>query len=87
MKVNLTPPSQDAAFIQFIDLSLNAFFKKVFLRLSFLCLSIGLSQQIITWYMVVGKFITIPALGHQSKGKSSFTGSGACFSKVPKLFG
>ena len=26
----LTPPCQDAAFIQFIDLSLNAFFKKVF---------------------------------------------------------
>ena len=28
-------------------------------------------QQTITWYMVV-----IPALGHQNKGKSSFTGSG-----------
>ena len=26
--------------------------------------------------MVAGKLITIPALGHQNKGKSSFTGSG-----------
>ena len=26
--------------------------------------------------MVVGKLIIIPALGHQNKGKSSFTGSG-----------
>ena len=26
--------------------------------------------------MVVGKLIMIPALGHQKKGKSSFTGSG-----------
>ena len=25
--------------------------------------------------MVVGKLFTIPALGHQNKGKSSFTGS------------
>ena len=38
--------------------------------------SIGLLQQTITWYMVVGKLIIIPALGHQSKGKTSFTGSG-----------
>ena len=30
----------------------------------------------ITWYMVVSKLIIIPALGHQNKGKSSFTGSG-----------
>ena len=37
---------------------------------------IGLLQQTITWYMVVGKLIVIPALGHQNKGKSSFTGSG-----------
>jgi len=27
-------------------------------------------------YMVVGKLIIIPALGHQNKGKSSFTDSG-----------
>ena len=33
-------------------------------------------QQTITWYMVAGKLIVIPALGHQNKGKSSFTGSG-----------
>ena len=39
-------------------------------------LLIGLLQQTITWYMVVGKLIIIPALGHQNKGKSSFTGSG-----------
>ena len=26
--------------------------------------------------MLVGKLIIIPALGHQNKGKSSFTGSG-----------
>ena len=26
--------------------------------------------------MVVGKLVIIPALGHQNKGKSSFTGSG-----------
>ena len=26
--------------------------------------------------MVAGKLIIIPALGHQNKGKSSFTGSG-----------
>ena len=38
--------------------------------------SIGLLQQTITWYMVVGKLIIIPALGHQNKGKTSFTGSG-----------
>ena len=38
--------------------------------------SIGLLQQTITWYMVVGKLIIIPALGHQNRGKSSFTGSG-----------
>ena len=38
--------------------------------------SIGLLQQMITWYLVVGKLIIIPALGHQNKGKSSFTGSG-----------
>ena len=37
---------------------------------------IGLLQQTITWYMVAGKLIIIPALGHQNKGKSSFTGSG-----------
>ena len=37
---------------------------------------IGLLQQTITWYMVVGKLIIIPALGHQNKGESSFTGSG-----------
>ena len=37
---------------------------------------IGLLQQTITLYMVVGKLIVIPALGHQNKGKSSFTGSG-----------
>ena len=37
---------------------------------------IGLLQQTITWYMVAGKLIVIPALGHQNKGKSSFTGSG-----------
>ena len=36
---------------------------------------IGLLQQTITWYMV-GKLIVIPALGHQNKGNSSFTGSG-----------
>ena len=28
---------------------------------------IGLLQQTITWYMVVGKLIIIPALGHQNK--------------------
>ena len=39
-------------------------------------LEIGLLQQTITLYMVVGKLIIIPALGHQNKGKSSFTGSG-----------
>ena len=39
-------------------------------------LTIGLLQQMITWYMVVGKPIIIPALGHQNKGKTSFTGSG-----------
>ena len=33
--------------------------------------AIGLLQQTITWDMVVGKLIIIPALG-----KSSFTGSG-----------
>ena len=33
-------------------------------------------QQTITWYMVAGKLIIIPVLGHQNKGKSSFTGSG-----------
>ena len=38
--------------------------------------AIGLLQQTITWDMVVGKLIIIPALGHQNKGKSSFTGSG-----------
>ena len=27
-------------------------------------------------YMVVGKLIVIPSLGHQNRGKSSFTGSG-----------
>ena len=37
---------------------------------------IGLLQQTITWYMVLGKLIIIPALGHQNKGKSSLTGSG-----------
>ena len=37
---------------------------------------IGLLQQTYTWYMVAGKLIVIPALGHQNKGKSSFTGSG-----------
>ena len=37
---------------------------------------IGLWQQTITWYMVDGKLIIIPALGHQNKGKSSFTASG-----------
>ena len=37
---------------------------------------IGLLQQRITWYMVAGKLTIIPALGHQNKGKSSFTGSG-----------
>ena len=37
---------------------------------------IGLLQQMITWYMVVGKLIIIPALGNQSKGKSSLTCSG-----------
>ena len=36
----------------------------------------GLLQQTITWYMVVGKLIIIPALGQQNKGESSFTGSG-----------
>ena len=36
----------------------------------------GLRQQTIIWDMVVGKLIIIPALGHQNKGKSSFTGSG-----------
>ena len=30
----------------------------------------------ITWYMVVGRLIIILALGHQNKGKASFTGSG-----------
>ena len=39
-------------------------------------LTIGLLQQTIIWDMVVGKLIIIPALGHQNKGKSSFTGSG-----------
>ena len=41
---------------------------------------IGLLQLTITWYksaMLEGKLIIIPALGHQNKGKSSFTGSGA----------
>ena len=38
-------------------------------------IEIGLLQQTITWYMVAGKLIIIPALGHQNKGKSSFTGS------------
>ena len=37
---------------------------------------IGLLQETITWYIVVGELIIIPALGHQNKGKSSFTGSG-----------
>ena len=40
---------------------------------------IGLLQLTITWYksaMLEGKLIIIPALGHQNKGKSSFTGSG-----------
>ena len=37
---------------------------------------IGVLQQTITLYMVAGKLIVIPALGHQNKGKSSFTGSG-----------
>ena len=37
---------------------------------------IGLLQQTITWYMMVGKLIIIPAQGHQNKGKSSFTDSG-----------
>ena len=40
---------------------------------------IGLLQQTITWYMVAGKLIIIPALGHQNKGKSSFIGSGSLF--------
>ena len=39
-------------------------------------LFICLLQQTITWYMVAGKLIIIPAPGHQNKGKSSFTGSG-----------
>ena len=39
--------------------------------------NIGLLQQMITWYMVVGKPIIIPTLGHQNKGKSSFTGPSA----------
>ena len=41
--------------------------------------AIGLLQLTITWYksaMLEGKLIIIPALGHQNKGKSSFTGSG-----------
>ena len=38
--------------------------------------AIGILQQTVTWYMVAGKLIIIPALGHQNKGKSSFTGSG-----------
>ena len=37
---------------------------------------IGLLQQTITWYRVEGKLIIILVLGHQNKGKSSFTGSG-----------
>ena len=37
---------------------------------------IDLLQQTITWYMMAGKLIIIPALGHQNKGKSSFTGLG-----------
>ena len=42
---------------------------------------IGLLQLMIMWYkiskiMLEGKLIIIPALGHQNKGKSSFTGSG-----------
>ena len=32
-------------------------------------------QQTITWYMVAVKLLIIPALGHQNKGKSSFTDS------------
>ena len=41
--------------------------------------SIGLLPLTITWYksaMLEGKLIIIHALGHQNKGKSSFTGSG-----------
>ena len=45
--------------------------------------TIGLLQQTITWYMVEGKVIVIPALGHQNKGKSSFTGSGLFVLKGP----
>ena len=45
--------------------------------------SIGLLQQMITWYLVVGKLIIIPALGHQNKGKSSFTGSALFNCKRP----
>ena len=40
---------------------------------------IGLLQLTITWYksaMLEGKLIIISPLGHQNKGKSSFTGSG-----------
>ena len=36
----------------------------------------GLLQQTVTWYMVAGKLIIIPALRHQNKGKSSVTDSG-----------
>ena len=42
---------------------------------------IGLLQLTITWYKIrdaggQARLIIIPALGHQNKGKSSFTGSG-----------
>ena len=46
----------------------------------------GLLQQKITWYKkpatLEGKLIIIPALGHQNKGKSNFTGSGVFVLKM-----